>query len=103
MTSDIQPFIAMMTYFLNACRVCRFHLQLAMFSSDRGSALLNVVEANPFKHLIHLSLKLLHANDSVLKKYLAECLVALRVSWTCWVEGGRRATLLLTASTDLSM
>lgn len=61
--------------------VCRFHLQLATFSSDRGSALLNVVEANPFKHLTHLSLKLLHANDSVLKKYLAECLIALRVSW----------------------
>ena len=69
--------------------LCRFHLQLAMFSSDRGSALLNVVEANPFKHLIHLSLKLLHANDSVLKKYLAECLVALRVSCGTLEGGGR--------------
>jgi spindle assembly abnormal protein 6 len=56
----------------------RFLLQLVTFTADKSSALLNVVEANPFKHLTHLSLKVLLASDSVLKKYLAECLMSLR-------------------------
>ena len=49
------------------------------FAADKSTALLDVVEANPFKHLTHLSLKVLLAGDSVLKKYLAECLISLRV------------------------
>ena len=60
-------------------RTCRFHLQLVTFAADKSTALLDVVEANPFKHLTHLSLKVLLAGDSVLKKYLAECLISLRV------------------------
>jgi len=37
-------------------------------------ALLNVVETNPFKHLIHLSLRVLPGNDTAIKSFLAECL-----------------------------
>ena len=42
-------------------------------------SLLHVVETNPFRHLNHLSLKFVPASDAYLKKYLAECLVALKV------------------------
>uniref|UniRef100_A0A4W3IGK2 Spindle assembly abnormal protein 6 homolog n=1 Tax=Callorhinchus milii TaxID=7868 RepID=A0A4W3IGK2_CALMI len=54
----------------------RFLLQLVTSSTvmDRIPANLNVIETNPFKHLTHLSLKLLPANDTDVKKYLAVCL-----------------------------
>ena len=42
-------------------------------------AVLNVVETNPFRYLNHLSLKFVPASDSYLKKYLAECLLGLKV------------------------
>ena len=42
--------------------------------------MLNVVETNPFRHLNHLSLKFASASDAYLKKYLAECLLGLKVS-----------------------
>lgn len=41
---------------------------------DNSPAFLNVVETNPFKHLTHLSLKLLPGNDVEIKKFLAGCL-----------------------------
>ena len=44
--------------------------------------MLNIVEANAFKHLTHLSLKLLQPNDTALKKYLGECLVQLKVCFS---------------------
>ena len=44
-----------------------------------ASSQLHVVETNPFRHLNHLSLKLVSANDLYLKKYLAKCLVQLKV------------------------
>ncbi|XP_038856433.1 spindle assembly abnormal protein 6 homolog [Salvelinus namaycush] len=52
----------------------RFLLQLSSPSSpvlDHSPANLNVVETNAFKHLTHLSLKLLHGTDVEIKKYLA--------------------------------
>ncbi|XP_038650698.1 spindle assembly abnormal protein 6 homolog [Scyliorhinus canicula] len=56
--------------------VPRFLLQLVSSAPlfDNTSAYLNVVETNPFKHLNHLSLKLLHGTDVEIKKYLASCL-----------------------------
>ncbi|XP_036377106.1 spindle assembly abnormal protein 6 homolog [Megalops cyprinoides] len=54
----------------------RFLLQLSSPSSvlDHSPASLNIVETNAFKHLTHLSLKLLHGTDVEIKKYLAVCL-----------------------------
>jgi len=60
----------------------RFLLHLVTTSSDRNNAMLNVIEANAFKHLTHLSLKLLQPNDNALKKYLGERLVQLKVSFS---------------------
>lgn len=37
------------------------------------------METNPFRHLNHLSLKFVPASDVYLKKYLAECLLQLKV------------------------
>ena len=42
--------------------------------------MLNIIEANAFKHLTHLSLRLLQPNDTALKKYLGECLIQLKVA-----------------------
>lgn len=64
----------------------RFLLQ---FSIDKSTSVLNVVETNPFRHLNHLSLKFVPASDTYLKKYLAECLLSLKVCpcvshlWVC--------------------
>ncbi|XP_034355785.1 spindle assembly abnormal protein 6 homolog isoform X1 [Arvicanthis niloticus] len=54
----------------------RFLLQLTSSAAllDNSPVFLNVVETNPFKHLIHLSLKLLPGNDIEIKKFLAGCL-----------------------------
>ncbi|KAL1023197.1 hypothetical protein UPYG_G00037550 [Umbra pygmaea] len=59
----------------------KFLLQLSSPSSsvlDHSPANLNVVETNAFKHLTHLSLKLLHGTDVDLKKYLAVCLSCVK-------------------------
>lgn len=58
-------------------QVPRFLLQLVT-SRDCTSASLNVIETNPFKHLTHLSLKLLAGSDSDVKKYLATCIKYLK-------------------------
>ncbi|KAM9331449.1 spindle assembly abnormal protein 6 homolog [Gastrophryne carolinensis] len=59
----------------------RFLLQLLTCSNgqDCMSASLNIIETNPFKHLVHLSLKLLEGNDSDVKKYLANCIKSLKL------------------------
>ncbi len=57
----------------------RFLLQLHLSGTDKGASVLDVVETNPFRHLTHLSLKLIPAGDTYLKKYLAECLTNLKV------------------------
>ncbi|XP_066503824.1 spindle assembly abnormal protein 6 homolog [Hoplias malabaricus] len=58
----------------------RFLLQLSSSSSalDHSPASLNIVETNAFKHLTHLSLKLLPGSDVELKKYLATCLATVK-------------------------
>ncbi|XP_030063456.1 spindle assembly abnormal protein 6 homolog isoform X1 [Microcaecilia unicolor] len=58
----------------------RFLLQLVSPASvlDHTPAFLNVIETNPFKHLTHLSLKLLPGNDAEIKKYLAACLKCVK-------------------------
>lgn len=40
---------------------------------------LEIIETNPFKHLSHLSLKLLPATETFIKKYLASCLKSYKV------------------------
>uniref|UniRef100_A0A4W4FKX2 Spindle assembly abnormal protein 6 N-terminal domain-containing protein n=1 Tax=Electrophorus electricus TaxID=8005 RepID=A0A4W4FKX2_ELEEL len=62
----------------------RFLLQLSTSSSvlDHSPANLNIVETNAFKHLTHLSLKLLPGSDVEVKKYLATCLATVKVQLT---------------------
>ncbi|XP_039401810.1 spindle assembly abnormal protein 6 homolog isoform X2 [Mauremys reevesii] len=62
-------------------QVPRFLIQLVTSSPalDCMPAYLNVVETNPFKHLTHLSLKLLAGSDSDIKKYLAICIKHLKM------------------------
>ncbi|XP_072927664.1 spindle assembly abnormal protein 6 homolog isoform X1 [Hemitrygon akajei] len=61
--------------------VPRFTLQLVTQSPalDHMPASLNIIETNPFKHLTHLSLKLLPGNDNEIKKYLAVCLHNVKI------------------------
>ncbi|XP_006882554.1 PREDICTED: spindle assembly abnormal protein 6 homolog [Elephantulus edwardii] len=58
----------------------RFLLQLVSSAAilDNSPVLLNVVETNPFKHLTHLSLKLLPGSDVEVKKFLAGCLKCIK-------------------------
>ncbi|CAK6439148.1 unnamed protein product [Pipistrellus nathusii] len=60
----------------HAKEVPRFLLQLVSPAAvlDSSPVLLNVIETNPFKHLTHLSLKLLPGSDVEIKKFLAGCL-----------------------------
>ncbi|XP_042534714.1 spindle assembly abnormal protein 6 homolog isoform X1 [Dipodomys spectabilis] len=60
----------------HAKEIPRFLLQLVSPAAilDNSAVFLNVVETNPFKHLTHLSLKLLPGNDVEIKKFLACCL-----------------------------
>lgn len=52
--------------------VPKFVMQLVV--SGCNGAHLNIVETNPFKHLVHLSLKLACGTDADIKKHLADCL-----------------------------
>ncbi|XP_014665309.1 PREDICTED: spindle assembly abnormal protein 6 homolog [Priapulus caudatus] len=72
---------------LNLClqeqssNVPRFVLHFECPSSsllDRSVSYLNVVETNPFKHLTHLSLKLLPGTDADTSTYLASCLKTVK-------------------------
>ncbi|XP_029473917.1 spindle assembly abnormal protein 6 homolog isoform X3 [Rhinatrema bivittatum] len=65
----------------NDKQVPRFLLQLVTSASalDCMPSSLNIIETNPFKHLTHLSLKLLAATDDDIKKYLATCIKNLKV------------------------
>ncbi|KTG35814.1 hypothetical protein cypCar_00020688 [Cyprinus carpio] len=58
----------------------RFLLQFTSASSafDHSPSNLNIVETNAFKHLTHLSLKLLPGSDADIKKYLATCLSTVK-------------------------
>ncbi|XP_025053481.1 spindle assembly abnormal protein 6 homolog [Alligator sinensis] len=60
-------------------QVPRFLIQLVTSPVlDCMTTCLNIVETNPFKHLTHLSLKLLPGSDSDIKKYLALCIQNLK-------------------------
>ncbi|KAM6967459.1 spindle assembly abnormal protein 6 homolog [Aplochiton taeniatus] len=56
----------------------RFLLQLSCLSVLDNSANFNVVETNAFKHLTHLSLRLINGSDTEIKEYLAVCLSSLK-------------------------
>uniref|UniRef100_A0AAQ4PHW4 Spindle assembly abnormal protein 6 homolog n=1 Tax=Gasterosteus aculeatus aculeatus TaxID=481459 RepID=A0AAQ4PHW4_GASAC len=57
----------------------RFLLHLSSQSLVvEGPANLSVVETNAFKHLNHLSLRLVHGSDKDIKDYLAVCLCSLK-------------------------
>ncbi|XP_032873608.1 spindle assembly abnormal protein 6 homolog isoform X1 [Amblyraja radiata] len=72
--------------------VPRFMLQLITQSPalDHMPASLNIIETNPFKHLTHLSLKLLPGNDNEIKKYLAVCLQNVKMENSSLQERLRR-------------
>lgn len=58
----------------------RFLLHLSCQSPVlEGPANFSVVETNAFKHLNHLSLRLIQGSDKEIKDYLAVCLSALKV------------------------
>ncbi|KAM3619006.1 uncharacterized protein V6R79_001559 [Siganus canaliculatus] len=58
----------------------RFVLHLSCQSpSLEGPAHFNVIETNAFKHLNHLSLRLVQGSDKEVKDYLAVCLSSLKV------------------------
>lgn len=54
----------------------KFVLNFVTSTAD-GVGHLNVIETNPFKHLVHLSLRLVAGSDSDVKKHLAQRLAAL--------------------------
>ncbi|XP_057298901.1 spindle assembly abnormal protein 6 homolog [Hydractinia symbiolongicarpus] len=56
--------------------VPRFLLHFTTSSASHG--VLDVVETNPFKHLVHLSLKFVVGNNEEIKNYLALCLKSLK-------------------------
>ncbi|XP_063672500.1 spindle assembly abnormal protein 6 homolog isoform X5 [Pan troglodytes] len=75
LTDDTDPFF-LYNLVISEEDFQRFLLQLVSPAAilDNSPAFLNVVETNPFKHLTHLSLKLLPGNDVEIKKFLAGCL-----------------------------
>lgn len=56
----------------------RFILHLTTGGMSSSHGLLEVVETNPFKHLVHLSLKFVPGNDEAVKRYLASCLKVVK-------------------------
>ncbi|XP_066922532.1 spindle assembly abnormal protein 6 homolog [Clytia hemisphaerica] len=75
-----QKFIELLELCINeqTNNVPRFLLNLTTNSSLNNSSTFDVVETNPFKHLVHLSLKFLPGNDEEIKRYLASCLKTLQ-------------------------
>lgn len=53
---------------------------LCQSSALDGPVTVSVVETNAFKHLNHLSLRLVQGSDKEIKEYLALCLSSLKVS-----------------------
>ncbi|EDQ85522.1 uncharacterized protein MONBRDRAFT_29189 [Monosiga brevicollis MX1] len=51
----------------------RYMCQLGLDATS-GQATLNLVETNQFKNLVHLSLRLVQADDASVRQYLAQCL-----------------------------
>ncbi|CAB1324592.1 unnamed protein product, partial [Coregonus sp. 'balchen'] len=72
---------------------------------DHSPAHLNVVETNAFKHLTHLSLKLLHGTEIEIKKYLAICLSCVKrraENWTSCGQSGPAKQPVCLHSQDLT-
>ena len=59
-------------------RFC-LHLHLSATTSNGVAPDLQIIETNPFRHLTHISLRLIPASDSYLKKYLAQTILAFKV------------------------
>lgn len=77
----------------------RFLLQLSCQSPVLdGPGNLSVVEANAFKHLNHLSLRLLQGSDRDVKDYLAACFSTLKVAQS--IRGGCVGKLFAIISTS---
>ncbi|XP_063692714.1 spindle assembly abnormal protein 6 homolog [Bolinopsis microptera] len=70
---DFPSFPAKFVELLRACEGGQDKFQLHLII-QHSTAVLQVVEVNPFKHLVHLSLNLSTATDAVIKKYLSDCL-----------------------------
>eukprot|EP00117_Sycon_ciliatum_P039905 scpid44217/ scgid29409/ Spindle assembly abnormal protein 6 homolog len=51
---------------------------LHLVCGSGSAAQLEMIETNPFKHLTHLSLKLVAGSDAALKKHLAQCVKTLK-------------------------
>jgi len=58
--------------------ILQFTCSLGSMTSSSCLGTLEVVETNPFKHLVHLSLKFVAGNDEEVKKYLVTCLKSLK-------------------------
>ena len=62
----------------------RFSLHLSTgMSCATSQSNLEIVETNPFKHLVHLSLKFFPAKNEELKNYLVNCLKKVKVKFSC--------------------
>ena len=72
------PYVIPIICVFSVCCTCRFLLHLVCGSGS--AAQLEMIETNPFKHLTHLSLKLVAGSDAALKKHLAQCVKTLKVS-----------------------
>ena len=72
------------------------HREVSSSSSVGGRTLLEVVETNPFKHLTHLSLRVLPGTDRTVKDYLAECLRGYKT------ENGRLSEELAVCKDELA-
>ncbi|KAL5246600.1 hypothetical protein ACHWQZ_G018719 [Mnemiopsis leidyi] len=74
---DFPSFPSKFVELLRACECGNDKFQLHLIV-QQSTAVLQVVEVNPFKHLVHLSLSLSTATDSVIKQYLSDCLKGLQ-------------------------
>ncbi|KAI6655783.1 Chain A, Serine/threonine-protein kinase PLK4 [Oopsacas minuta] len=72
----------------------KFVLQL--IQAGEGRTVFEVVETNPFKHLTHLSLRVLPGTDRTVKEYLAECLRSYKT------ENGRLSEELAVSKDELT-
>lgn len=73
---DFSVFPEKLIELLSSCANTRFVAQL--ITDGRGSVL-NLTEINSFRQIIHLSLNVVVATDAVLKKYLADMLVHMKI------------------------
>ena len=73
----------------------KFVLQLIQ-TGEGGRTVFEVVETNPFKHLTHLSLRVLPGTDRTVKEYLGDCLRSYKI------ENNRLAEELAVSKDELT-